>query len=338
MKKLVFIFYILIFISPAAALETSIGKHALKLTGFGTIGSLTSNEVGYMPWDWRIRGQYNYAVATGQTLGAVYSLDQLSIDYFQPARDAFLFFEDANIGRAEVGWTDSVVAKLSVGLPDVGGLRINDSALLGRFLRGGMPMISRLGTVGTQYAPRINIASIPTMAVQYGASLSGISEYFDYAADIGLKWRQSLGKTKYALSAGAGWIANPTGLQADIYTPAVNADWRGQASIGFNLQYNSFIWGTAVRAIYDQNPAGPQSDGISAGTGVSYDFLEYTASLNYLISDIGVWHDGNNFLSQTMIASARYKYTEKLELWLSGGITDYNTVEPFISAGIKLSF
>jgi hypothetical protein len=107
-------------------------------------------------------------------------------------------------------------------------------------------------------------------------------------------------------------------------------------SAGLNVQYNSWIFGLTSRAVYDQNPIGPVSSGINAGTGISYDLLSYSISATYLGSNTGIWDkDAPNYLIHTGILSFRYKYTENVSMWLSGGITgEY----PFIGAGLKGSF
>jgi len=128
----------------------------------------------------------------------------------------------------------------------------------------------------------------------------------------------------------------PHNYNSVSYAPNINADWRAQGSIGYNLQYNSWIWGTSVLAIYDKNPVGAVGDGISAGTGLSYDILNYSLSLSYMYSKTGIWHnDVAQYYDHTVIGSVRYKYTENLELWTSVGLT---TETPFLSAALKLSF
>ena len=103
-----------------------------------------------------------------------------------------------------------------------------------------------------------------------------------------------------------------------------------------NLQYNSWIWGLTGRVIYDRNPIGPISDGFVVGTGVSYDLMKYSVSLTYMLSDTGVWQDDvADFVDHMAIASFRYKYSEFVDGWISGGVTSQT---PFISAGLRVSF
>ena len=129
---------------------------------------------------------------------------------------------------------------------------------------------------------------------------------------------------------------NPDGFSTDVYSPAVTADWRAQFTAGMNLQYNSWIWGTTARVIYDENPIGPISDGIVLGTGVSYDLLQYSVSLTYMFSDTGIWNkDVNDFTDHMVIGSFRYKYSQNVDGWISIGVSSET---PFVSAGLRLTF
>jgi len=91
----------------------------------------------------------------------------------------------------------------------------------------------------------------------------------------------------------------------------------------------------SARVIYDENPIGPQSDGIAAGTGVSYDLLNYSVSLSYLFTDTGIWGDAPNYDDHTVIASFRYKYSQNVDGWISTGLS---TSKAFLSAGMRLTF
>jgi hypothetical protein len=154
--------------------------------------------------------------------------------------------------------------------------------------------------------------------------------------DAGLKIRRPNGKIKTAYSLGESFMDNPDNFDPEVYTPGVTADWRAQMSMGMNLQYNSWVWGTTARVIYDQDPIGPVSDGFVLGTGVSYDLLRYNVSLTYMFSDTGVWQrDIKDFQDNMLIASFRYKYSENVDLWMSGGTTSKT---PFFSAGLRLTF
>ena len=191
-------------------------------------------------------------------------------------------------------------------------------------------------TSGRNNALRVNVVSAPTNGAQYGISVAGITDDYDWVLDAGLKIRRPSGKLKTAYSLGVSFIDNPNNFDNEIYTPGVTADWRAQLSMGMNLQYNSWIWGLTGRVIYDEAPVGPISDGFVVGTGVSYDLLRYSVSLTYMFSDTGVWQDDvNDFHDNTLIASFRYKYSENVDGWVSGGTTSDT---PFISAGLRVTF
>ena len=55
-----------------------------------------------------------------------------------------------------------------------------------------------------------------------------------------------------------------------------------------------------------------------------------------MFSDTGVWqHNIDDFTDNMAVASFRYKYSEFLDGWISGGITSKT---PFISAGLRATF
>jgi hypothetical protein len=321
---------------PADAFEYGRGPYAFKLTGYGTIGMIEPDfETPNFIADWRVRAQFNFAIGAGRTLGLAYALDDLALYQNEWARDAFLFVEDANMGRVEVGFTDSIATKLGVGLPDVGGLRINDNSLIYKKIIPGGNIISNTTLSSGRYDLRANLVSVPTNAWQFGASIAGLSPKYNYAVDLGAKYRHPGGKTKSALSFGASFIDSPENMQTDIYSAPVTADARMQVSAGLNLQYNSMVWGLSVRAIYDENAIGAPADGIIAGTGVSYDLLKYTLSASYIFSDTGIWDDAPDFMYHTGLLSFRYKYSENVDGWISVGMTRDT---PFLGAGMRATF
>ena len=323
---------------PANAYEYNRERIGLRLNGFGTIGSLMfRDETGYVVGDFRLRGQVNYAVKRGWTTGVVVSADRLSFDTHHYVRDLFAFVESP-WGRVELGQTDSISTKLGVGLPDVGGLRINDYPIPYDAIKPYGPAIAFPAVIGTHYALRANIVSVPTKPLQFGVSATPWSHTFRYAADAGLKYRLPHGKTKVALSAGAMFIDAPHGMIGDIYAPRVYADWRAQLSGGLNLQYNSWNFGTFIRGIYDQDPIGVPSDGLVAGTGISYDIMKFSISASYIASETGIFHDGEHFLNHAGILSGRYKFNEWVDVWISAGATFTDTTQPFVSGGIRGTF
>ena len=323
----------------ANAMQYDNGRFALRLTGYGTGGileRLKSDEKPLGLADWRARVQANYAVASGQTLGAVYAIDEIAIDNDKFMREAFMFYENRDMGRMEFGFTDSIARKLSVGLPDVGGLRVNDNPLFYKKITPDGTVIGDTMLTTGRTALRVNVASVPTNIAQYGLSVSGITDDYDYAIDGGIKIRQPYGKLKSAISLGASFMSKPDGYSENSFTPNVTADWRAQASVALNLQYNSWIFGLDTRVIYDRNPIGPVSDGITAGAGVSYDLLKYSVSLSYILSDTGIWDsDVENYLDNTVLASFRYKYSENVDGWLSLGLSSDT---PFLSVAMRITF
>ncbi len=321
----------------ASAIEYSTGKFSAKLTGYATGGIIEPDfESTLFIGDWRGRGQITYQINDAHKFGLVYAMDQAALDKGNFSREAFALWEIRNMGRIEVGYTDSVARKLGVGLPDVGGLRINDRPLYNEKIIPGGPVIPDTTLTSGRNAPRINLTSAPKSGVQYGFSAAGFADDYDWAMDAGLKIRRPSGKIKTAYSLGVSFMDNPDDFDPEVYTPGVTADWRAQMSMGMNLQYNSWVWGTTARIIYDQDPIGPVSDGFVLGTGVSYDLLRYSLSLTYMFSDTGVWHsDVDDFRDNMLIASFRYKYSENVDGWISGGTTSKT---PFISAGLRLTF
>lgn len=322
----------------ANALQFNYEKMSVKVTGYGTVGMIEPDfESPLFIGDWRIRGQITYAPNNEYKLGLVYAMDQSALDKGNFSRETFAFVESKTFGRIEAGFTDSVARKLGLGLPDVGGLRINDKPLYNKKIIPDGPVIADTTlTSGRSDSMRINLVTAPISSAQYGISIACITDNYDWAVDAGMKIKHSNGKLKTAYSVGTSFMKNPKDFDNEVYTPGVTADWRAQMSLGMNLQYNSWIWGTNARVIYDEKPIGPVSDGIVVGTGISYDLLKYSVSLTYMLSDTGVWqHNIDDFIDHTAVASFRYKYSEFLDGWISGGITSKT---PFISAGLRATF
>ena len=322
----------------ANALQYDYNKTSFKLTGYGTVGVIEPDfESPLFIGDWRVRGQIAYTPNNEYKFGAVYAMDQSAIGKGDFSRETFAFIESKSYGRIEVGFTDSVARKLGLGLPDVGGLRINDRPLYNKKIIADGPVIADTAlTSGRSNSLRINTVFASKSNVQYGLSVAGITDNYDWAVDGGIKIKQSDGKLKTAYSVGASFMKNPNDFDNEVYTGGITADWRAQMSLGMNLQYNSWIWGTTARVIYDQNPIGPVSDGLVVGTGVSYDLLKYSLSLTYMFSDTGVWQKNvDDFADHTVVASFRYKYSEFVDGWISGGMT---IKTPFVSAGLRITF
>lgn len=320
------------------ALEYNHNDWDLKVSGYGTAGMIEPDfETPLFIGDWRVRGQLSYDMATNAKIGFVYAMDAVAADKGDWSREAFGLLEFKSVGRIELGFTDSVARKLGLGLPDVGGLRINDRPLYNEKITPDGPVIADTTlTSGRINALRLNLVSVPINSVQYGVSVAGMTDNYDGAFDFGLKIKRSAGKVKTAYSVGGSFINQPDDFDNEIYSPGVTADWRAQMSVAMNTQYNSWIWGVSGRVIYDKNPVGEISDGFAFGSGLSYDVLKYSVSLTYLLSDTGVWQkDIENYIDNTVVASFRYKYSENVDCWISGGTTSKT---PFLSAGLRLMF
>lgn len=322
----------------AYALEYNIGNTDFRLTGYGTFGMINPDvETPLSIGDWRVRGQITNAFVQDTKLGFVYALDKAALDKGNFSREVFAFLQSKSLGRVELGFTDSIARKLGLGLPDVGGLRINDRPLYNeKIIPSGAVIADTTLTSGRSNSLRLNLVSNSNSGTQYGVSVSGITDDYNWAADAGIKFRKSSGKLKSAYSVGASFMNRPDNFDNEIYTPGVTADWRAQLSLAMNLQYNSWIFGVSGRAIYDKNPIGAVSDGFVLGTGVSYDLFQYSVSLVYMLSDTGVWqNDVDDFIDNTVVVSFRYKYSENVDGWISGGATSKT---PFISAGMRITF
>lgn len=322
----------------AYALEYNIGNTDFRLTGYGTFGMINPDiETPLSIGDWRVRGQITNSSIQDTKLGFVYALDKASLDKGNFSREVFAFLQSKSLGRVELGFTDSIARKLGLGLPDVGGLRINDRPLYNeKIIPSGAVIADTTLISGRSNSLRLNLVSNSNNGTQYGVSVSGITDDYNWAADAGIKFRKSSGKLKSAYSVGASFMNKPDNFDNEIYTPGVTADWRAQLSLAMNLQYNSWIFGVSGRAIYDKNPIGAVSDGFVLGTGVSYDLFQYSVSLIYMLSDTGVWqNDVDDFIDNTVVASFRYKYSENVDGWISGGTTSKT---PFISAGMRITF
>ncbi|MDW3024472.1 MAG: hypothetical protein R8N50_02175 [Alphaproteobacteria bacterium] len=338
LKKIYTALAILIIVPNVAhALQYDMGKFSARLNGYLTGGIINPEfETPLFIGDWRGRAQMTYAFNENYKIGAVYAMDQSAIDAGNFSREIFGYLETRKFGRIEFGWTDSVARKLGVGLPDVGGLRINDRPLYNEKIVPDGAVIADTTLTSGRSDPRINIVTAPINGVQYGVSASGFASNYDYAVDAGIKIRRPSGKVKTAYALGVSFMDAPRDFDNEVYSHGVTADWRAQMSLGMNLQYNSWVWGTTARVIYDQDPIGQASDGFVIGTGVSYDFLRYSVSLTYMLSDTGVWQSyADDFIDHMGIASFRYKYSENVDGWISGGITSET---PFISAGLRLTF
>lgn len=320
----------------ATAIVRNAGPVRFDVSGYGSAGMINadSQKVDFLG-DWRVRGQMSYDTADRTRLGLVYSIDAQTVDSDEYIDDLFMFLQSKKYGRIEIGMTDSVAGKLGLGLPDVGGMRTNNNPLFYKKINPDGPVIADATVDSGDQSLRVNLVS-PTSGPQFGVSVAGVTNKFDYAADIGAKFRRGGGKTKTAFSLGASFIDNPHDFAPDSYAPSVTARWRGQLGGGMNIQYNSIVLGANVRAIYDSDAITPASDGIAAGIGASYDILNYSVSLSYINSMVGIWHnDAHNYTDNTVIGSFRYKYSANVDGWTSIGVSSKT---PFVAAGLRLTF
>lgn len=326
-------------IANAASIEYENGGFKAKASGYGTLGVIEpdfalNNATEVV--DWSVRGQITYDINEIHRLGFVYSINDHGIDEKHYAHDLFALYQVRGYGRMEIGITESVAEKLGLGLPDVGGLRVNEHPLFYKEIKPNGPVITDTTLANCDTSLRLNVVSAQIGGVQYGVSVAGLADGYKYAIDGGIKIRRPNGKTKTAYSFGASFTASPDDMDSMAYAPHVTADWRAQVSAAMNVQYNSWIFGLNSRMVYDKDPIGVISDGFAIGTGVSYDLLKYTVSLTYLFSDTGVWQsDVDDYMDHTVLASFRYKYSENVDGWISVGTT---TQTPFVSAGLRVTF
>jgi len=322
----------------ANALSYASGGFDFGLTGYGTIGMIEPkfDNAPKMVGDFRLRAQAAYSANDSHKFGAVYMVDEIATEEDKWWHEAFGFWQWRGVGRIELGLTDSVAHKLGLGLPDVGGLRINHDSLI--YKKVGTPgaVISDPTITTGSESLRANIVAAHSANVQYGVSVSGLTGDYDWEIDSGIKIKNSDAKTKFALSLGASYMNHPNGFSTDTFTPAATADWRGQVYAGLNIQYNSLVFGLTGRVVYDENPIGTAVDGLVVGAGASYDLLKYTLSLSYLFSDTGLWHDDAPVSrDHTTVVSFRYKYSPNVDGWTSVGMSG---TWPFLAAGIRLVF
>lgn len=319
------------------ALHYRAGDFNFALTGYGTAGIIEPdfNKPDFLG-DFDVRAQATYDASQSHMFGAVYSIDEIAINEDEYFDEAFAFWQWRGVGRMEIGLTDSVAHKLGLGLPDVGGLRLNNDSLVYRKMGTDGPVIANPEITSGSGSLRLNLVAAHDPNLQYGVSVAGITGDYKMNLDAGIKIKNSSSKTKYALSLGASFIDSPDGYETDSFSPLVTADWRGQIGIGANVQYNSWVFALTGRAVYDKNPVGEVSDGIVIGGGLSYDVLNYTLSLSYLFSETGIWHKwAPDYADHTVVGSFRYKYNRYVDVWSSVGMSRKN---PFLAAGLRATF
>ena len=344
MKKISFFLLVCAWSANAIALDYRKDNWTFKLDADGMVGFLElKTEKPIFIDDWDAKAQIFYNFNQTQRLGAVYSIDADCVEDDEYIHDAFILFEDRNYGRAEFGLTHSIARKMGLGLPDVGYLRINDKSILYKKLDIKQVLISDTTATTGHESLRLNLATRSTEYGQYGLSVSGGGDDYKYAIDAALKLKYPHGKLKSAYYVALSYMDEPENYSENSFSPDVTADWRGQIAMGINLQYNSFVWGTSARLIYDHDPIAKTADGFIAGTGISYDLLQSSLSLSYLFSDTNIWnHRDKNTNDKmtgdylhTILASFRYKYNQHASVFMSAGFTD---AQPFFAVGLKAGF
>ena len=344
MNKIYFIAGLCVLSTNASARDYTYNDWTFKIDADGMVGFLElKDDKPMFIDDWDVKGQVFYNLNQTQRFGAIYSIDADCVEDDEYIHDAFILFEDRNYGRAELGLTHSIARKMGLGLPDVGYLRINDKSLLHKKLDLNRVLISDTTATTGHESLRLNLATRATEYGQYGLSISGGGDDYNYAIDGAFKIKQPHGKLKSAYYLALSYMDSPKKYSENSFSPKTTADWRGQIAMGINLQYNSFIWGTSARFIYDENPVTKTADGFIAGTGISYDLLQSSISLTYLFSDTHLWNHRDKITHEklegdyinTILASFRYKYTEYTSVFMSAGFTNS---EPFFAVGIRSGF
>jgi hypothetical protein len=343
MKKISWLFLLAI-TTNAYALNYTIDNWRFSLDADGMVGFLEpKNDKAIFISNWDVKAQTIYRFNNTLRVGAVYSIDEDCVEDNDYVHDAFVLLEDRKIGRAEIGMTHSIARKMGLGLPDVGYLNLNARSILHDKLDLDRVLISDTTATTGHDSLRINLATVSTQYGQYGFSIAGLDDDYNYAIDFAVKLKQPNGKLKSAYSLALSYMDKPENFSENTYSPATTADWRAQVALGINLQYNSFIWGSSLRMIYDYNPTTKTADGLIAGTGISYDFLQSSVSLTYMFSDTNLWHhtnrDGVNLDSgdyvHTTVTSFRYKYSEGTSLFMSAG---FASATPFFAVGLRSGF
>ena len=202
-----------VFVSNANAIDYSVDKWNFKLDAEGMVGTLQPKDDKYeFINDWDVKATALYNLNSSQKLGAVYSIDAACVEDKEYIHDAFVLFEDKNYGRAEFGLTHSVARKMGLGLPDVGDLRINNKSILYKKLDLKRVLISDTTATTGHESLRLNLATRATQHGQYGLSIAGGGDDYDYAVDGAFKLKRSDGKLKSAYSVALSYMAKPHGL------------------------------------------------------------------------------------------------------------------------------
>ena len=192
--KTISIFAVLMATLPTCghALHYRAGDFNFALTGYGTAGIIEPdfNKPDFLG-DFRVRGQVTYNGVKEHTFGAVYAIDEVAINEDEYFDEAFGFWQWRGVGRVEFGLTDSVAHKLGLGLPDVGGLRLNDDSLVYRKMGTDGPVIANPEISSGSSSLRLNLVAAHDPDLQYGVSVAGITGDYKMNVDTGIKIKHS---------------------------------------------------------------------------------------------------------------------------------------------------
>ncbi len=324
-------------IVPAHAIDYKYNDINLKISGYGTAGGFLSNKTtsdNAFLGDYAVRAELSYEMNNSDKLAAVYSVDELSVSEDEYINELYGFYQSNKFGRIEIGITDSVATKMGLGLPDVGGLRINNTPIFYDKIDPNGPYIDNINLNNAEYSARINYVLPKIGDSMYGISVSN-GDNSNFEIDGAWKYKDSFGKTKTAYSLSLSYVDSPTGYKSDYTGNSLTADWRAQVAGGVNIQYNSFMFSAIANLIYDKDLINPApKDGLVAGGGISYDLLSFSASVSYLYSDTTIFKTGGDRYN-SVIGSLRYKFNKDWDVWMSGG---YSVDSPFLSSGIRYKF
>ena len=315
--------------------EFQYGKNTLRLTAKGSAGVINEDNFS----DFLLRAQASRLMPNKWNVGAIYSIDRDALDRKYKAKDAFLYAE-TEWGRLESGWTESIASKLALTLPDVGGTRLDRAPF---FHRGDFVGITDSAASGNRYAWRMNMATLPTRPFQFGFGRTiGTPDGFNESTDFGIRYRNTGGRTKTSASFGFSYMSRLRDMIDDAYLPPASARARYQGAFGLNVQTGSIMLAAVAKAVLDERPAAARSDGLQLGGGASYDFLAWSASANYIFSNVGIFSGAENLPSHTGVLSARYKITRHFNIWASGGAVIAEKRDPtmnyFLSGGLGIAF
>ncbi len=254
-------------------------------------------------------------------------------------RDAFVYIQNNRVGRIEVGRTDPIAMKLHVFVPDVSGLRIHSKSFIYKYMLYDEYADTTTADTSSYRMNRISVVSAGRRQFQFGFSFAPGDKINDFdnrkinsAWDFGIRYRNNDFKFKPAVSFGTVYIDNPVGRFGDTYSAAIDADYRLEFSSGFNLSYNSFVFGLSGKYVYDKGNLLGAEENYVLGSGLSYDLLAWSFSLGYYFSE------NSNEDVRTLAVSSRYKFNESMDCWFSVGSVSADKNSGFVASGLRFKF